>query len=170
MLETEDGRARNLGPADAATLLRAWLVPAVAADGGAGLCALGFASDVADGVLARATEPTRLGRDLESVADACFGVAAIRGLRRSGRLGPVAERAEGARVAIGFAATVAIYLGRAQPPPVAVARAGRAVAPVRAAGVLAGGLGWRRTADALTLAGCGASVAVTLRALRTQEA
>src|SRR4051794_2205894 len=31
MVETEDGRPRNLGGADAATLLRAWLVP-VAAD------------------------------------------------------------------------------------------------------------------------------------------
>ena len=30
MLETEDGEPRNLGPADAATLMRAWLVPAVA--------------------------------------------------------------------------------------------------------------------------------------------
>ena len=66
MLETPDGRPRNLGAADAATLLRAWLVPAVADDPSPLINAVGFATDVLDGQLARASEPTRLGRTWRS--------------------------------------------------------------------------------------------------------
>jgi hypothetical protein len=44
MLETPDGRPSNLGPADAATLLRAWLVPAVADSSSLPLCVIGFAT------------------------------------------------------------------------------------------------------------------------------
>ena len=72
MLETPDGRPSNLGPADAATLLRAWLVPAVADSSSLPLCAIGFATDALDGPLARCTAPTRLGRDMEAVVDATF--------------------------------------------------------------------------------------------------
>lgn len=94
MLETEDGRLRNLGAADAITLLRAGLVPAVADSGAAVLCALGFASDVLDGRLARAPEPTRLGRDLEGLVDAIFSTAALRGARRAQHITMVAARTE----------------------------------------------------------------------------
>nr|MBA2347769.1 CDP-alcohol phosphatidyltransferase family protein [Solirubrobacterales bacterium] len=70
MLETEDGRARNLGPADAVTLTRAWMVPLVARRPDPALVLAAWASDGLDGRLARATEPTRLGRDLEGLVDA----------------------------------------------------------------------------------------------------
>ena len=84
MLESEDGRPRNLGAADACTLVRVWLVPAAADTPQPWMCALAFASDGLDGRLARASVPTRLGRDLEGLADAAFAVAALRGARRPG--------------------------------------------------------------------------------------
>ena len=106
MLETPDGRPRNLGPADAATLLRAWLVPAVAHDPRAGLCLLGYVTDAVDGPLARATAPTRLGRDLEGLVDAVFAVAVLRGARRRDRLGTAATIGESVRLLAGIAYAV----------------------------------------------------------------
>ncbi|MBW3609403.1 MAG: hypothetical protein KY463_13855, partial [Actinobacteria bacterium] len=82
MLESEDGEPRNLAAADACTLARVWLAPAAADTPRPWICALAFATDGLDGHLARASVPTRLGRDLEGLADAAFAVAALRGARR----------------------------------------------------------------------------------------
>ena len=101
-LETEDGTPRNLGPADACTLLRVWLVPAAAGAPRPWICALALASDGLDGVLARRAGPTRMGRDLEGLADAAFAVAALRGAVRHGWLGRGTAAAEGARIALGI--------------------------------------------------------------------
>ncbi len=169
MVETEAGTPRNLGPADAATLLRAWLAPAVAARPAPVLCALGLLSDVADGRLARASAPTRFGRDLEGLADAVFGVAALRGVRREGGAGPLAVGAELARQGAGFAYALVVYFGRAEAPDPAVARAGRRAAPVRAAGLLCAAAGRRREADALLGAGAAASVLAVARALGSRH-
>ncbi len=87
MVETEDGRERNLGAADACTLVRVWLVPAAADTPAPWMCALAFATDGLDGRLARASEPTRIGRDLEGLADWAFAAAALRGALRRGWLG-----------------------------------------------------------------------------------
>jgi len=78
MVESEDGRPRALGPADALTLARAWLVPVAAHAPTPLVCLAAGASDVLDGHLARADEPTRIGRDLEGLVDAAFAVAALR--------------------------------------------------------------------------------------------
>ena len=57
------------------------------------MTAAGAISDVLDGVLARRSGPTRAGRDLEGLVDACFGAAALRGaLRRTGDLAAWANR------------------------------------------------------------------------------
>ncbi len=129
MLETPDGRPRNLGPADAATLLRAWLVPAVAHDPRAGLCLLGYVTDAVDGPLARATAPTRLGRDLEELVDAVFAIAVLRGARRRDRLGTAATIGQSVRLLAGIAYAVGVYFGQAEAPDARFLRAARALAP-----------------------------------------
>ncbi len=164
MLETPDGRPRDLGAADAMTLLRAWLVPAVAHRPGPGLCALGFATDVLDGRLARASAPTRLGRDLEGLVDVAFTAAALRGARRRGWLGRRVVFAETVRLAAGVGYTLLSYFVRARPPDPGTARAARAIAPLRAVGLLLAGTRHRRTAEALLLTGSAASAAVLVRA------
>ena len=156
MVETEDGRPRALGAADACTLLRAWLAPAAARDPRPVLFAVAMATDAADGALARASEPTRLGRDLEGLVDVCFSAAVLRGLRRHGRLGRVAASAEGCRLAAGAAWAVRAAFAGAPPPP-----AGRALTPLRGAGLLAAAGGHRRLANRLVLVGAVASVALS---------
>ena len=159
MVETESGEPRPLGPADACTLARSWMVP-LAADRAAPLVvAAGFALDAVDGPLSRATAPTRAGRDLEGAVDAAFTVAALRGAVRSGGLGRVAAMLEAGRLATGFAVTCAAYFGRSRPPDRAASRAARGSSPVRAAGLFAAGLGYRRTANALVVSGALAGVA-----------
>jgi phosphatidylglycerophosphate synthase len=164
MLETVDGRPRNLGPADAATLLRAWLVPAIADQSSPRLYATGFASNVLDGHLARAAEPTRLGRDLEGLADFAFAVAALRGARRHGRPGRTVVAVETLRLGTGVAYALTTYFGRAQPPDARLLRAARIVAPARAVGLIAACGGHRRIGATLLLAGSAAGVASVLRA------
>ena len=101
MFETEDGRPRQLGAADALTLARAWLVPVVADSPTVLVCGLAAVADALDGPLARRAEPTRAGRDLEGLVDASFALAALRGLTRAGRLGRAAGLAEAARLTAG---------------------------------------------------------------------
>ncbi len=162
MLETEAGRPRALSAADALTLGRVWLVP-VAWDAPRPAVVLAAAvSDMLDGTLARAVEPTRAGRDLEGLVDACFAVAALRGARRTGGLGARAARAEVARQGLGFAYGLWAYFARLGPPDQRWTKTARALTPVRAAGLVAAGLGWRRLADVLVLGGAGASAAVLL--------
>ena len=153
MVETPDGRPRNLGPADACTLARVWLVPAVADDPAPWMCALAFATDGLDGRLARASEPTRIGRDLEGLADWAFAASALRGAVRSGRLGRAAGAGELLRLGIGLGYALYVWFGSAQVPDPRVLHAARVTTPVRAGGLVAAGLGHRRTADALVAAG-----------------
>jgi phosphatidylglycerophosphate synthase len=153
MVETEDGRPRALGPADALTLARVWLAP-LALDGPApwGVAVAG-ATDVLDGRLARATAPTRLGRDLEGLADAAFSAAALAGAVRGGRLPRTAAALELVRLGGGVAWATATWVASAARPDPRVLGAARLTTPVRAAGLLAAGLGRRRTAGALVAGG-----------------
>lgn len=170
MLETPAGEARNLGAADAATLLRAWLVPAVADHPAPWLCAAGFATDALDGRLARASAPTRLGRDLEGLVDLAFTAAVLRGARRSGSLGRVAAGCEAMRLAVGVGYAVGVYFGRARPPGARLLRAGRLLAPVRAAGLVLAGSGRRRLGGLLVIGGAAASALAVLVAARERSA
>lgn len=160
MVETPAGAARPLSGADAVTLARAWLVPVVWDDPQPLALVAGALSDGVDGVLARRGEPTRIGGDLEGLVDACFAVAALAGARRSGRLGAAAARAEVGRLSVGFGYSLWAYFARLAPPDPRWARTARALTPVRAGGLVAAGLGLRRTADALVLGGAAASVGV----------
>ncbi len=158
MVETESGEPRPLGPADACTLARSWLVPMAAERAAPVVVAAGFVLDAADGPLARAAVPTRAGRDLEGAVDAAFTAAALRGAVRTGGLARAAATLEAARLASGFAVTCAAYFGHSRPPDRAAARAARRSTPIRAAGLLAAGLGHRRAANALVAAGAVAGV------------
>ncbi|MGH2744354.1 MAG: CDP-alcohol phosphatidyltransferase family protein, partial [Thermoleophilaceae bacterium] len=165
MVETEDGRPRALGPADALTLARAWLAPAAAREPSTVLLAAGFLTDVLDGPIARARAPTRLGRDLEGLADAYFGIAAAAGLLRARRLPRAVAALELGRVTVGLVGAMAVWFGRAAPPSGAALRAGRALTPVRAAGLLAASAERRRLGTALSAAGALASMGLAVRAL-----
>jgi len=169
MVETEDGTPRNLGPADALTLVRAWLVP-IALDGPTPLvCALASATDTLDGPVARATVPTRAGRDLEGLVDACFAAAALRGARRRGWLGRHVVAGELVRIGAGFAFALGVYFGRAQPPPDDLVHAARATTTLRVGGLVMAGAGRRRAADALMLSGSALSLAMLARAMGSRD-
>ena len=165
MVETEDGRERNLGAADACTLVRVWLVPAAADTPAPWMCALALATDGLDGRLARATQPTRIGRDLEGLADWAFAAAALRGAVRRGWLGRGAGASEHVRLTAGLGYTLVVWLGSARAPDPRVLHAARVTTPVRAAGLIAAGLGHRRLAGGLVAGGAGWSVVVIGRAL-----
>lgn len=163
MVETPDGRLRRLGAADALTLARAWLVPVVAARPRASLVAGGWATDVADGAVARRGATTRAGRDLEGLVDLAFATAVLRGLVREDRLPRRVARAEAARLAAGTAALLGAALGGVRRPE-DLARAGRAPAALRVAGMLLAARG-RERAGAATLAG-GTALSVALATRR----
>jgi hypothetical protein len=165
MVETEDGRTRNLGPADACTLVRVWLVPAAADTPAPWMCALAFATDGLDGRLARASEPTRIGRDLEGLADWAFAAAALRGAVRRGWLGRGAGRSELVRLGAGLGYALVVWFGSARTPDPRVLHAARVTTPVRAAGLVAAGLGYKRVAGAFVASGAGWSAAAIGRAL-----
>jgi hypothetical protein len=165
MVETEDGRARNLGPADACTLVRVWLVPAVADEPAPWMCALAFASDALDGRLARAGEPTRIGRDLEGLADWAFAAAALSGALRRGWLGRGAGSGELVRLGAGLGYALVVYFGSASAPDARVVHAARLATPLRAGGLVAAGFGHRRAADALIAGGAAWSALAIARAL-----
>lgn len=167
MFETPEGAPRPLSPADACTLARAWLVPVVAADPAPATCALGALTDVLDGRLARAGEPTRAGRDLEGLVDFCFAVAALRGLVREGKLSRGVVGAEVARTSAGFAYALIVYFGRAARPDDDLLHHARATTSVRVAGLVAAAAGRRRLGDTLVAAGCAWSLAELSRAARS---
>ncbi|HEY5399006.1 MAG TPA: CDP-alcohol phosphatidyltransferase family protein [Trebonia sp.] len=163
MLETTEGRAVGLGAADALTLARAWLVPAVAQRADPILLLIGGLSDLADGRVARATRCTRFGREFDGVVDACFAAAALRGAARSVGVSPVAVRVERARSVVGAAYVSTAYLVAGRAPDPAVRCSGRAAAPVRLAGLVAAGAGRRALADRLLLAATAIAVTGLLR-------
>jgi hypothetical protein len=170
MVETHDGRERNLGPADACTLARVWLVPAVADTPAPWMCVAAFVTDGLDGRLARAAEPTRIGRDLEGLADWAFAAAALRGALRRQWIGRGAGIGELARLAIGFGYALSVWLGSASAPDPRVLHAARVTTPVRAGGLVAAGLGHRRAADALVIGGAAwSALAVALALARRRD-
>jgi phosphatidylglycerophosphate synthase len=157
MAEGGDGRRRpRLSPADAVTLTRFWLVPALppAARTGAALpalIALGGVTDALDGVLARRYGRTRLGRDLDTTADLAFLAVAAAAARRAGRLSRPAAWALGARSSAGVALAAGAVLGRARRPAI---RARPWGAALRIGGVALGVTRRRRAGTALVVAGC----------------
>ncbi len=153
MLETPEGQLMTLGAADALTLTRAWLIPAVAHRGDPRIVLLGALTDAADGRVARATRCTRLGRDLEGLVDACFAVAALYGAVGVGGLSPLPARLERGRLLAGAGRAAGTYLIRGRAPDRAADRIERLAAPVRMAALLAAGSGRRRSADGLLLVG-----------------
>ena len=167
MLETPEGRPVRLGAADALTLARAWLAPAVAAQPEPMLLLVGGLTDVADGRIARVTRCTRFGRDLEGLADACFSWAALRGAVRAGGLSPRPAALEQARLLAGTAHASAAYFVAGRAPNPAVRRGGRSAVPLRLGGLVAGGLGRRALADRLVLTGTVMAIDLELR--RSQD-
>jgi hypothetical protein len=165
MFETEDGRPRNLGAADALTLARAWLVPVALDTPSPLVCLAAAATDALDGPAARRAGPTRAGRDLEGLVDACFTAAALRGARRRGWLGRAPVAGELARIGAGFGYAVGVWFGRAQPPPDELLHAARWSTALRVAGLATAGGGRRGLADALLLAGSGLSLGLLGRAV-----
>ncbi|MGE3811176.1 MAG: CDP-alcohol phosphatidyltransferase family protein [Candidatus Nanopelagicales bacterium] len=163
MVETPDGTPRNLGPADALTLARAWLVPAIADDLSPVLVTAAGLTDWLDGIAARASAPTRAGRDLEGLVDAAVLAAALRSARRAQLVHPAVVSLELARITAGMAYAVAVYFACAQPPSEAVLRAGRTTTPLRVGGLVAAASGHRRTAHALLATGSVASLGLLAR-------
>lgn len=163
MLETPDGRPVGLGVPDALTLTRAWLVPAVAQCPHPLLLLIGAATDFADGVLARRTRCTRFGRDLEGLADACFAAAALRAAARGGALSPLPAALEQTRLLAGVAHSVGVYFINGHAPERAVPGSERGAAPIRMAGLVAGGLGHRQLGDRLLGTGSALAAAAFLR-------
>ncbi len=158
MLETPDGRPVGLGIPDALTLTRAWLVPAVARYPHPLLLLIGGATDVADGMMARRTRTTRFGRDLEGLTDACLAAAALRAAARTGALSPLPAALEQTRLLAGLAYSVGGYVARGHAPDPVVRTHGRGSAPVRMAGLVAAGLGYRRLGDRLLVTGSALAV------------
>ncbi|HUY59409.1 MAG TPA: CDP-alcohol phosphatidyltransferase family protein [Solirubrobacteraceae bacterium] len=145
MLEGPGGERRDqLGTADALTLTRIALVPFLEGQGDpehrsaptfATLLALAGASDALDGILARHAGPTRLGRDLDTVADALTGAAAARVARRAGWLPTSVARLVAARNAIPVVVVSASYLRTGRRPATDAFGATRRLAPVLLTGL-----------------------------------
>ena len=167
MVETEDGRPRNLGPADACTLARVWLVPAAADAPAPWMCALAFATDGArraaraggraDAHRARPRGARRLG---------VRGRGAVAARVRRGWLGRGGGGGELARLGAGLGYALVVWFGSASAPDPRVLHAARVTTPLRAGGLVAAGLGHRRSADALVVGGAAWSALAIARALR----
>lgn len=147
---------QRLSPADAMTLVRFWLVPAVPAAARSGsalpaVIALGGLTDALDGSLARRYGRTRLGRDLDTTADLIFFATAALAARRTGRLDRLAACALAARYAAGLTVSLAAVFGRARRPAI---RARRWDAVLRVSGLVLATTDLRRLGSALLAAGC----------------
>lgn len=170
MLESEAGEPRNLGPADALTLSRAWLVPVIGDRLSPSALALAAITDGLDGIAARATVPTRAGRDLEGLVDATVLAAALFRAARERRLHRVVIGLELGRIVGGVAFATAVYFARARPPSSAVLRAGRAATPLRIGGLMAAGAGRRALGDVLVATGSIGSLCLLAVAVRHRPA
>lgn len=145
MLEGPDGEPRErLCAADALTLTRISLVPFLAAHADpdrasapafTGMLALAGCSDMLDGVLARRSGPTRLGRDLDTVADALTSAAAAHAARRAGWLPAGAARLATVRSALPVAIVTATYFRTGRRPARHAFGATRRLAPVLLGGL-----------------------------------
>lgn len=158
MAEGGDGQPRErLAPADAVTLARFWLVPAVtgAARSPCGLpavIAIAGLTDWLDGVLARQRGRTRLGRDLDTTADLALLSAATVAARRADRLSRLGFGALAARNGIGLAVSLGAVFGRARRPAI---RARPWGALLRIGGLALATAGSRRAGTLLLVLGCG---------------
>src|ERR671931_122321 len=126
-------QTRRARPADALTMTRGWLAPFIAVSRDAGafsvLVAAAGASDLLDGWLARRAGPTRLGRELDTIADVAVKLAAARAARRAGWLSPTTGRLlSGCQVA-GVATAATAYFRTGQPPGDQAGRSARWIAP-----------------------------------------
>jgi phosphatidylglycerophosphate synthase len=157
MVESEAGEPRPLGPADALTLTRAWLVPLALDHPTPLVCLLAAGTDALDGPVARRGKPTRAGRDLEGLVDVAFALAALEGTRRRSWLGPRVVALEATRLSAGVLYALLAYLGAIRRPADAVVRAGRVGAGLRAAALV---LASRRPvlASGLLIAGSAAAL------------
>jgi phosphatidylglycerophosphate synthase len=156
MVEGANGAPRDgLSPADAVTLCRFWLVPALpslarSASGLPVAIAIGGITDGLDGVLARLRGPTRLGRDLDTTADLAFLTAAAVSARAAGRLTRLGFWALAARHGIGLGSSLVSVFGRAHRPATRPRRWG-AVLRLGGMALCAGGRG--RTGTVALVAG-----------------
>jgi phosphatidylglycerophosphate synthase len=167
MVETADGRERQLSAADALTFARLWAAPIVRRHPEPWLVAAATATDVLDGVLARRAGPTRLGRDFDATADTVFLDAALRGAVELGGLDPRLLELERARLVLGTAVTFASYFGASEPAPV---QQNRGLAAVLAAvGALLAVTGRDRLAEPILGAAIGYRTLIRVRA-RTEWA
>jgi len=166
MAETLDGRPRPLGAADALTLARAWLVPFAWQRPTALACAVAGLTDALDGPLARRAEPTRGGRDFDSIIDACFAAAALRGALRHAQLDRHATGAEAAWLAIGVLHSLHGYFLELRTPGRPIAGPARVLAPLRMTGLACAAGGRRRVGSALLAGGALASIALAAAGTR----
>jgi phosphatidylglycerophosphate synthase len=157
MAEGGDGVPRErLAPADAVTLGRFWLVPALPTLAGSptglpAVVAIAGATDWLDGVLARGRGRTRLGRDLDTTADLAFLAAAAVSARKAGRLTRLGFRALACRQAVGAALAVGAVFGRARRPALR-ARPWGSLPRFSGLALCAGGLS--RTGTIVLVCGC----------------
>jgi phosphatidylglycerophosphate synthase len=162
MVETAGGRERPLAAADALTLARLWAAPVVRRRPEPWLVALGMATDLVDGALARRAGPTRLGRDFDSIADTVFLDAALRGAAERHGLDPRLLALERARLLVGTAVTLGSYFGGSSPAPAQHNRGPAAV--LAAAGALLAVSGRVRAAEPLLGAAIGYRTLIRIRA------
>ena len=156
MAETPEGDRRGrLSAADAVTMSRFWLVPALPAARAsppilAALIAAGGATDCLDGGLARRDGPTRLGRDLDSTADIASLVTAAWVTRSAGRLPAPVTAVLATRYVLGISLGFAAQLTGRRRPNLGARRSG---GMLRVAGLALAAGGLRRAGGALLLAG-----------------
>jgi hypothetical protein len=157
MAEGGDGRPRpHLSPADAVTLARLWLVPVAigvrrSPRGLPAVIVLGALTDALDGALARRRGRTRLGRDLDTIADLCFLTTAGFAARAAGRLPRPGVWALGMRHAAGVALATGAAFGRARRPAIRARPAGGAL---RVSGLALCAGDRPRAGTIILLAGC----------------
>ena len=166
MAETAEGDPRPLRAHDALTLGRLWAAPVARRHPRPWLVAAVVATDMADGLLARRTGPTRLGRDLDSAADTLFLDQALRGAIEQRGLDPALLTLERARLVAGAAGVLRSYFGRSQAAPAPGNR--ELAAALAAAGTLQAARGRTASAERLLGAAIGYRALIRERAPRVQ--
>jgi phosphatidylglycerophosphate synthase len=170
MVEGPLGEHRGrLAAADAVTLTRIATVPFVAGPTTrrhwALLVGAGAASDAVDGRLAQRSGPTRLGRELDSCADAAFFVAAAAGGARNDWLSRSAALVTASRYLVDVAFVACRWFADGSRPTLADGPTRWAAAPSAAALLLAAA-GARKPASRLLITTSLAAGAAQVRAAR----
>jgi phosphatidylglycerophosphate synthase len=156
MAEGGDGHRRErLSSADAITLTRFWLVPAVCGTARSGralptVIVLGGVTDWLDGCVALRQGRTRLGRDLDTTADLAFLTTVAIAARATGRLTPLGFAVLITRHVLGVAVALTAVFGRARRPAI---RARPWGALLRIGGLAIGSIGARRSGTVLLVLG-----------------